>query len=239
MKLPLLSTGVIASVIGVSSASLTSKVNSTLSSFGYTPQVLRTFLEPFEVLVRRNSFITREGAELQLNGERWTAGGANVYWLGLDENVIPPPGEPFYQPTNASYPTKGRITEVMNTLQALGGRTIRSQSLGVSVGNPLSLMPALGEWNEEAFETIDWTMFQARQHGIRIQMPLVDNYVCASVILAKMPAELQVKIVPVLISRCRITIMEANSTSSGSGESILIPRLMSCQLNFSAHCFQL
>lgn len=179
MKLSLLSAGVIASSASqVSSASLTSKVNSALSSFGYTPQVLRTFLEPLEVLADRNSFITREGAELQLNGERWTAAGANVYWLGLDENVIPPPGEPFYEPTNSSYPTKGRITEVMNTLQTLGARTIRSQSLGISVGNPLSLMPALGEWNEDAFETIDWTMFQARQHGIRIQVPLVDNYVC-------------------------------------------------------------
>ncbi|KAK2765501.1 hypothetical protein FQN54_008355 [Arachnomyces sp. PD_36] len=176
MKLSLLSTGVIASASQVASASLASKVNSALTPFGYTPQVLRTFLEPIDVLVGRNSYITREGAELQLNGERWTAGGANVYWLGLDENVVPPPGEPFYEPTNSSYPTKGRITEVMNTMQALGGRTIRSQSLGVSVGNPLSLMPALGEWNEEAFETIDWTMYQARQHGIRIQMPLVDNY---------------------------------------------------------------
>jgi len=117
--------------------------------------------------------ITRSGAELQLDGKRWTAAGANVYWLGLDENVIPPAGEPFYEPYNASYPTKGRITEVMSTLKIMGARTIRSQTLGVSVGNPLSLMPELGRVNEDAFDTIDWTVYQARKYGIRIFVPLV------------------------------------------------------------------
>ena len=100
------------------------------------------------------------------------------YWLGLDENVIPPAGQPFYAPFNASYPTFGRITEVMNTLQTMGARLIRSQTLGVSVGNPLSVMPSLGVYNEQAFATIDWAVFQARQHGLRIMAPLVDNYVC-------------------------------------------------------------
>lgn len=99
-----------------------------------------------------------------------------MYWLGLDENVIPPAGQPFYAPFNASYPTKGRITEVMNTLVTMGATTIRSQTLGVSVGNPLSLEPALDEWNEDAFATMDWSVYQARTHGIRIFAPLIDNY---------------------------------------------------------------
>jgi mannan endo-1,4-beta-mannosidase len=64
----------------------------------------------------------------------------------------------------------------MNTLNTMGANVIRSQTLGVSVGNPLSLMPTLGHYNEEAFKTIDWTVFQARQHGIRIFAPLIDNY---------------------------------------------------------------
>jgi len=124
-----------------------------------------------------SSHVNRQGAELRLDGKPWTASGANVYWLGLDENVHPPAGAPFYPPFNASYPTFGRITEVMRTLQTMGGHLIRSQTLGVSVGNPLSLMPALGQYNEQAFVTIDWSVFQARQHGLRIMAPLVDNYV--------------------------------------------------------------
>ncbi|KAL9621248.1 MAG: hypothetical protein Q9160_004269 [Pyrenula sp. 1 TL-2023] len=123
-----------------------------------------------------SSYVVREGSALKLDGKSWTGSGANVYWLGLDENVIPPSGEPFYAPFNASYPTFGRITEVMNTLQVMGARTIRSQTLGVSVGNPLSLEPSLNVFNDEAFETIDWAVYEAGRHGIRIVPPLIDNY---------------------------------------------------------------
>lgn len=63
----------------------------------------------------------------------------------------------------------------MNTLNVMGARTIRSQTLGVSVGNPLSLEPDLGVFNDDAFDTIDWTVFQARQHGLRLMVPLTDS----------------------------------------------------------------
>ena len=62
---------------------------------------------------------------------------------------MPPAGQPFYAPLNASYPTKGRITEIMNVLRTMGAHLIRSQTIGVSVGNPLSLMPSLGVFNEQ------------------------------------------------------------------------------------------
>jgi mannan endo-1,4-beta-mannosidase len=142
-----------------------------------TPQILKAFEEPNIANIARNSYIVREGSELKLNGDRYTASGANVYWLGLDENIIPPAGEPFYAPFNASYPTFERISEVMKTLVTMGAKTIRSQTLGVSTGNPLSLMPDLGIVNQEAFKTIDWSVYQARQHGLRLVIPLTDSYV--------------------------------------------------------------
>jgi mannan endo-1,4-beta-mannosidase len=155
---------------------LNSTVEALLKGSPVTSQILADFIEPFEVLIARNEHVTRNGTQLKLNDQPWTASGANVYWLGLDENVIPPKGQPFYAKFNASYPTHGRITEVMNTLNTMGARTIRSQTLGVSVGNPLSVMPSLGVYNEKAFDTIDWTVYQAREHGIRIFAPLIDNY---------------------------------------------------------------
>ncbi|EMD01274.1 glycoside hydrolase family 5 protein [Baudoinia panamericana UAMH 10762] len=141
-----------------------------------TKQILQSYLEPIQTQILRNSYVVRKGTELQLGGKRWTASGANVYWFGLDENVIPPAGQPFYAPYNASYPTKGRITEVMNTLVTMGAHTIRSQTLGVSVGNPLSLEPEHNVFNDAAFDTIDWAVYQAREHGLRIIAPLIDNY---------------------------------------------------------------
>lgn len=160
---------------------LISKFNSSLPDDyklnHVTSQILDSLVEPVSGQIERNSYVYRDGSELKLDGQQWTASGANVYWLGLDENVIPPAGQPFYAPFNASYPTHGRITEIMNTLQIMGAHLIRSQTLGVSVGNPLSVMPALGVYNEQAFDTIDWSVFQARQHGLRIMAPLIDNYV--------------------------------------------------------------
>lgn len=120
--------------------------------------------------------VVRQGTELLLDGKRWTASGINAYWLGLDQNVIPPPGQPFYPPLNASYPTFGRITEAMNTFNVLGINAVRAHTLGISVGNPLSLEPDLDVWNDRAFDTIDWAVYQAGTHGIRLQIPLTDDY---------------------------------------------------------------
>lgn len=130
-----------------------------------TPEILTSYISPVNEQLLRNSYVVRKGSNFYLGGKRWTTSGANVYWLGLDENVIPPNGQPFYAPFNASYPTRGRTVEVMNTLVTMGAHTIRSQTLGVSVGNPLSLEPELGVFNDEAFETIDWAVWQAREHG--------------------------------------------------------------------------
>ena len=142
-----------------------------------TKQIISTYAEPITADYARNSYVTRDGNKLELMGEPWTASGANVYWLGLDENVIPPAGEPFYAPFNASYPTKGRTTEVMKTLVTMGAKLIRAHTLGVSVGNPLSLSPDVGVYNDAAFEPMDWAIWQARQHGLRLMVPLTDNYV--------------------------------------------------------------
>lgn len=71
--------------------------------------------------------VTRSGSVLLLDGKPWKAVGPNVYWLGLDENVVPPAGEPFYARTKASYPHRGRTTEIMAVVKAMGGTMIRSQ----------------------------------------------------------------------------------------------------------------
>jgi len=53
---------------------------------------------------------------------------------------------------------------------------IRSHTLGISYGNPLSLFPSLGELNSAAFGPIDWAVYQAREYGLRLMIPLVDNF---------------------------------------------------------------
>lgn len=46
-----------------------------------------------------------------------------------------------------------------------GANTIRALSLGVSLGNPLSVSPKLGVYNEAAFDIVDYTLFTAREYG--------------------------------------------------------------------------
>ncbi len=51
-------------------------------------------------------------------------------------------------------------------------------------------MPTAGKVNQEAFETIDWAVYQAREYGLRLLVPLTDNYVLTSLLafLHPMPA---------------------------------------------------
>ncbi|TFY71901.1 hypothetical protein EVG20_g1114 [Dentipellis fragilis] len=119
-----------------------------------------------EGLLKRNSFVTRQGTKLKLLGKDFRVVGANIYWLGLDENVIP----------NPSYPSKARVLEAFADVSVMHGTTVRGHTLGISVGNPLSVEPSLDVFNNEAYEAIDFAILAARIYGIKLLIPLVDNY---------------------------------------------------------------
>ncbi|KAJ7289339.1 glycoside hydrolase [Mycena rebaudengoi] len=115
---------------------------------------------------QRNAFVKREGTKLTLLGEPFVFVGPNIYWLGLDENVIP----------NPSYPSKTRVLEAFAVVTAMKGTVVRGHTLGISVGTPLSLETDLGVWNEKAFESIDFAIMAARLYGVKLVIPLTDNY---------------------------------------------------------------
>ncbi|BGO96958.1 hypothetical protein NBRC10513v2_002556 [Rhodotorula toruloides] len=119
-------------------------------------------LGDFPMLPRPSTFVKRSGNKLVLDGETYRIVGPNIYWLGLDENVYPSP----------SYPSHGRIREAMAITVALGGNTIRSHTLGISY----SLWPSAWKTNNKAFDTIDYSIWAARNYGLRLIIPLTDNY---------------------------------------------------------------
>ncbi|HEX8343904.1 MAG TPA: hypothetical protein VF657_04060, partial [Actinoplanes sp.] len=112
-----------------------------------------------------DTFVTRSGSTLQLDGRPFRFGGANIYWLGLDENV-----------GGVAYPTYFRIDDALRTAKAMGATVVRSHTLGISTGDPLSFEPELGRFNPAALATIDYAVARARQLGIRLVVPLVDNW---------------------------------------------------------------
>jgi len=117
-------------------------------------------------LLKRNSFVTRKGSSLELLGEPFRMVGPNIYWLGLDENVIPDP----------SYPSKQRVLEAFADVSVMRGSTVRGHTLGISVGNSLSVEPSLDVFNSAAYEAIDFAITAARVYGIKLLIPLIDNY---------------------------------------------------------------
>lgn len=117
--------------------------------------------------VRDDEFVRRNGSTLLLNGESFRFSGANIYWLGLDENV--PPG-------TVAYPTHFRVDDALETAKLMGSTVVRSHTLGVSTGNPLSFEPRLNEWNLNALAHVDYAIYRAGQLGLKLIIPLTDNY---------------------------------------------------------------
>lgn len=112
-----------------------------------------------------NKFVQRQGCKLVLDGKPFRFGGPNIYWLGLDENV-----------DGVNYPTEFRVNNVLDTALEMGATVIRSHTLGISVGNSKSIQPKLGIFNEEAFQKVDYAIKAIGERGLRVVIPLVDNW---------------------------------------------------------------
>lgn len=115
--------------------------------------------------VADSEFVARSGSHLVLFGRPFRFAGANIYWLGLDENV-----------GGVDYPTHFRVDDALTTVEEMGGNIVRAQTLGISVGCSLCIEPSLGVFNQNAFKSIDYALLAARIHDIRYVIPLVDNY---------------------------------------------------------------
>lgn len=114
------------------------------------------------------AFVERDGASLTLDGVDFRMSGANAYWLGLDENV-----------GGIDYPTYFRIKDALDTASQMGVTAVRSHmmtSTGQNDANPLAIMPSLGSYNDEAFATIDFAIAYAGSVGIRLLLPLTDEW---------------------------------------------------------------
>jgi len=113
------------------------------------------------------TFVARTGADLTLDGASFRFSGADIYWLGLDDNVRDANGQP-------TYPSHFRIDDAMRTALATGGTVVRTWAN--SVGCPRCLQPERGQFNESAFESLDYAVASAGRHGQRLVISLVDNW---------------------------------------------------------------
>ncbi|WP_061016449.1 CIA30 family protein [Microbacterium sp. CCH5-D1] len=115
-----------------------------------------------------STFVQRDGSRLVLDGDTFRFSGPNIYWLGLDENV-----------GGVDYPTAFRIADTLDAAARMGSTVVRTHmmtSTGQDGANPLAIMPTIGEINEEAFATIDFAIAYAGTLGIRLILPLTDEW---------------------------------------------------------------
>jgi mannan endo-1,4-beta-mannosidase len=112
-----------------------------------------------------DKFVVRLGSQLLLKGKPFRFSGANIYWLGLDENV-----------GGVNYPTSYRVDDALATAQEMGATVVRSHTLGISVGCPLCIEPSPGVFNELALQHVDYAIMSASKHRLRLIIPLVDNF---------------------------------------------------------------
>ena len=113
----------------------------------------------------QDNFVGRSGAQLLLHGRPFRFAGANMYWLGLDENV-----------GGIAYPTRFRVDDAFASIAEMGATVVRAHTLGISVGCSLCVEPALGQFNPGAFASMDYAVQSARAHGLRLIIPLSDNW---------------------------------------------------------------
>jgi mannan endo-1,4-beta-mannosidase len=105
-------------------------------------------------------FVTRSGSELLLNGQKFRFAGPNIHWLGLDDS--------------SEYLSQSHIDAAFSDAQHMDATVVRGQTLGMSVGCPNCLEPRLNQFNDQAFNTIDYSIKSAAAHNIRLIIPLVD-----------------------------------------------------------------
>ncbi|MGW3352975.1 cellulase family glycosylhydrolase [Nonomuraea rubra] len=120
---------------------------------------------PTDLTSLNTRFVTRSDSRLDLDGKPFRFAGTNIYWLGLDENV-----------GGVAYPTFFRIRDALDTAKAMGMTVVRSHMLA-STGNPLSILPSKeAGFNDEAFATVDYAIAYAGSIGLRLILPLTDEW---------------------------------------------------------------
>ena len=103
------------------------------------------------------SYVTKEGSRLMLDGKSFYFSGTNQYYL-------------FFK-------SKAMVDDVMERARAMGLNTMRTWAFcdGEWHGGH-SLQPEPGVYHEETFRKLDYAIFKAESMGIRLVLSLVNNW---------------------------------------------------------------
>lgn len=109
-----------------------------------------------------SGFVTRSGSQLMLNGSPFRFAGANIHWLMLDDST--------------NYVSQFRINDGLDMAKEMGATVVRAHDVGISTGCKNCIEPSLAVFNQSALAHDDYVIKAASDHGIRLVIPLTDNY---------------------------------------------------------------
>jgi endo-1,4-beta-mannosidase len=98
------------------------------------------------------------GTNFYVNGAPFHYGGDNTYWLGLKVMGTAP----------------SEVDSEMSNYAAAGVKVVRTWAF--SDGTADSLQPSLGVYNEAALRVLDYAVYSAGQHGIKLILVFTNNW---------------------------------------------------------------
>ncbi|KAI4333958.1 hypothetical protein L6164_018704 [Bauhinia variegata] len=104
------------------------------------------------------SFVVRNGSQFMLDGRAFYINGWNSYWLMVH---------------SVDYNTRPRVREMFQAGAKMGLTVCRTWAFNEGDYNALQTSP--GRFNEQVFKALDHVIAEARQHGIRLLLSLVNN----------------------------------------------------------------
>jgi len=120
-------------------------------------------------------FITRSGDKLLEGDKEYRFISFNIPNLHLVEDNM------AFEATNEwRFPDEFEITDALMTIKQMGGRATRMYVISICRKNGPNPIPCHvkkpGEFNEEAFRALDKVLEIANRVGVRVIIPLVDNW---------------------------------------------------------------
>ncbi|XP_022726754.1 mannan endo-1,4-beta-mannosidase 2-like isoform X1 [Durio zibethinus] len=106
----------------------------------------------------RISFVERNGTQFFLDGKPLYVNGWNSYWLmahSVDEN------------------SRSRVSAMLQAGAKMGLTVCRTWAFNDGGYDALQISP--GQFDEQVFQALDYVIAEARQHGIRLLLSLVNN----------------------------------------------------------------
>jgi mannan endo-1,4-beta-mannosidase len=121
------------------------------------------------------SFVTRQGDQLLVGDKPLRFISFNIPNLLVVEDAYS-----FTSPNPWRWPDEFEIEDALESVRQLGGQVVRTYVISVAregsdMGDAVHVL-APGKFNEEAFRTLDKVLEIANRKGIRVIIPLVDNW---------------------------------------------------------------